>query len=103
MALLSVMHVAKAITSSALTKKCFSISGSKKKNRSNCLWFQLLFSVSDDIKNFEEMVQKLREGIFLIYLTHTTQNKGQIRGKQNVLAFVHIYYYIIYLLLCRAF
>lgn len=46
------------------------------------------------------MVQKLREGIFLIYLTHTTQNKGQIRGKQNVLAFVHIiiilyiYYYV---------
>lgn len=38
------------------------------------------------------MVQKLKEGIFLIYLTHTTQTKGQIRGKQNVLAFVHIYY-----------
>lgn len=48
--------------------------------------------MSDDIKNFEEMVQKLREGIFLISLTHTTQNKGQIRGKQNVLACVHIYY-----------
>lgn len=33
------------------------------------------------------MVQKLRERIFLNYLTHTTQNKGQI-----VLAFGHIYY-----------
>lgn len=38
------------------------------------------------------MVQKLRDRIFLNYLTHTTQNKGQIRSKQNILAFVHIHY-----------
>jgi hypothetical protein len=39
------------------------------------------------------MVQKQREGIFLKYLMNTTQNKGQIRSKQNVLAIVHIYQY----------
>lgn len=38
------------------------------------------------------MVQKLRERIFLNYLTYTTQDKGQIRSKQNVLVFVHIYH-----------
>lgn len=32
------------------------------------------------------MVQELREGIWHILL------KGQIRSKQNALAFVHIYY-----------